>query len=531
MSTRALRIFEYTAITVILVLAFFFRTWQIDTIPYGLYPDEAVNAADAFTALDSGNFQLFYPNNQGREGLFINLQALAIHIFGNEMWALKLWSAIFGTLAVFGVYLLGSELFRRRAAGLFAAFFLAFSYWGINFSRIGFRAIMTTFILSFSFYFLFRGIRTSRKSDFIWGGLFFGLGLHTYIAYRLAPFILIAGLPFLALSYEHFFRRFGKNILIFTFAAFVAALPMLHYFYTHPDEFASRSGNISIFSPDINHGNIIGTFAKTFGLSLIKYNFVGDQNWRHNYPPYAILDPITGAFFLSGFLFLLWQLIHLLFKRFRDGVHDWRITRNAFLLISFFVMLAPEFLTGESLPHALRGIGTQMSVFLMAALPGLWILDRANKSAHGAKIAAFTLIFLSLSVGASINLVKYFVFFAESPRQLTSFNASTRNIAEYFLSLPDDVHKYVVTNDRSKIIGNQLPINVQPIVFFTHDKVKDITYLLPDSDEMPIKRGSIIALIDDDTRVIGNIQKYVPEAYSERVGNTDADTFTLIHIP
>ena len=54
---------------IILLIAVFFRVWQLSSIPPGLYPDEAINGNEAIT--NPG--KLFYPENNGREGLFINV--------------------------------------------------------------------------------------------------------------------------------------------------------------------------------------------------------------------------------------------------------------------------------------------------------------------------------------------------------------------------------------------------------------------------------------------------------------------------
>jgi 4-amino-4-deoxy-L-arabinose transferase-like glycosyltransferase len=207
----------------IIVLAFFLRFYNIENLPAGLYPDEAMNGTNAITANETGHYKLFYEENSGREGLFINLQALSLRTFGYTIPALKLWSAIFGTLTALGIGLLAWELFSRRAAALIAAFITATSYWAINFSRIGFRAIMTSFLLSFSFYFFFRGLRTRKVSLFVLAGCIFGLGVHTYIAFRLAPIILILLLPFLMLSYEDFFKHYWKHALAFVCSAFIVA--------------------------------------------------------------------------------------------------------------------------------------------------------------------------------------------------------------------------------------------------------------------------------------------------------------------
>jgi 4-amino-4-deoxy-L-arabinose transferase-like glycosyltransferase len=528
------QLMNFGALALILLLALFVRSYHISDIPSGIYPDEAVNAADATYAHRTGDYLLFYENNYGREGLFINLQALALKTFGNTMPALKLWSIVFGTLTVWGMYLLAGELFRRRIAGLIAAFITATSFWAINFSRIGFRAIMTSLILSFSFYFFFRGLRTRKFTDFLWGGLFFGLGLHTYVAFRVAPLILILLLPALILSYESFLRRYWKHGLIFVFGAFVSAAPMLyHFFISHPGDFASRSSAVSIFSPEVNQGDLFGTLSKTVTLSLIKYNFWGDQNWRHNYPPYPILDPIVGALFLAGLLYVVWQIGILLGRRLMHKDRDLRLVRDVFLLGSFFVMLMPEFLTHEGLPHALRSIGTQVPVFLMATLPALWIAKRGIAKRHTSRAAHLLIIAVLLVTSASINITKYFVYFANSPSQMNSFALNERNIAEYLLALPEETHKYVVSNDRSRIVGNHLPINAQPIVFLTDGKIKDLTWLIPDADATISRHDSVIAFISRDDQVIANILARSPEAkvmeIDLRPGTQSA--FTIVRLP
>src|SRR3989338_9660055 len=97
---------ELWILAVIIPLAVFFRFYQIDSFPPGLYPDEAMNGNNALSALEAGSFKVFYPENNGREGLFINLQAISVGLFGNNPWSLRIVSAIIGTLTVIGLYLL-----------------------------------------------------------------------------------------------------------------------------------------------------------------------------------------------------------------------------------------------------------------------------------------------------------------------------------------------------------------------------------------------------------------------------------------
>jgi len=106
-------------LAVILIIASFFRLYQINQTPPGLYPDEAMNGNNALQALrtapPAGGFKVFYPENAGREGLFINIQAFFLNLFKvNEPWVLRLPSAIFGVLTVLGVYFLTKELFGEN---------------------------------------------------------------------------------------------------------------------------------------------------------------------------------------------------------------------------------------------------------------------------------------------------------------------------------------------------------------------------------------------------------------------------------
>ena len=71
-----------------------------------------MNGNNALEALETGDFKIFYPENNGREGLFINIQALSLKVFGAEPWALRIVSAIFGFLTVLGLYFLARILFK-----------------------------------------------------------------------------------------------------------------------------------------------------------------------------------------------------------------------------------------------------------------------------------------------------------------------------------------------------------------------------------------------------------------------------------
>jgi 4-amino-4-deoxy-L-arabinose transferase-like glycosyltransferase len=217
-------------------VAAFSRFWALDHIPPGIYPDEAINGNEGLEALRTQNFKVFYPTNEGREGLWINMVGVSVWLFGANGFGLRFWSALFGTLTVPFLYLLVRELFSTRAA-FFSSFLLAMSFWHLNFSRIAFSAISVPFLMTSSLYLLFAGWRRSSSECFVargtmlsavFGGALYGAGFHTYVAYRFTPLVVL-----LILCVEYFrwnkaradLQRWLAATLLWLLVAFLVAFP------------------------------------------------------------------------------------------------------------------------------------------------------------------------------------------------------------------------------------------------------------------------------------------------------------------
>lgn len=488
----------------ILIAAFALRFTNVGNLPSGLFPDEAENGMDALNANTIGQYKLFYEANNGREGLFINLQAFSVKFFGNNIAALRQVSVVFGTLTVLGVFFLAYELFQSYAAGLVGAYLIAFSYWAINFSRIGFRAIMVPFILTFAFYFLFKGLRTRKIHDFVIAGLTYGLGLHTYIAFRVSPLVLIVLLASLMITRKRFLAEYWKHVLVFAVAMFIASAPMLlDFFVYHPEHYASRTSNISILNPAVNQGHLLPILAKTMGLSIQKYFAMGDLNIRDNYPPYALLNPIVGMAFLLGFIYIIMKFFHLAVLRFKNGVRDEKFDIYVFLLVWFFALLIPEFLAYEGNPHALRSIGTLPVVIIIATIPFMWVINKYHSYGHSFKIFIMSVLIFAFAFIGIADPVKYFVFFANNPKQAGAFDENLTDAAYYINSLPSSTEKYVVS-DNEYIL--------RPIKFLdakteniSYTWAENIKYIDPQNDNF------VILLPDPENDLYQQIKKTFPD--------------------
>jgi dolichyl-phosphate-mannose--protein O-mannosyl transferase len=149
-----------------------------------------MNGNDALENLETGRMDVFYPQNGGREGLYINIdiETALIYLFGPEPWLLRLPAAVFGILTVWDAYRPAAELFSVPI-GLLACFFMATSFWHVLFSRLGLRAIAAPCFAVWTLYFLLDAMRRARDGKpaaarIVLAGFLCGLGFYTYIAYR-----------------------------------------------------------------------------------------------------------------------------------------------------------------------------------------------------------------------------------------------------------------------------------------------------------------------------------------------------------
>ena len=512
------RKYQIIFLLLILGLACFFRLWQIDSIPPGLYPDEAINGNDALKTLETSQFKVFYPENNGREGLFIWLIALSFKLFGPMAWSIRLVCALLGILTVWGLYLLTKELLNKKVA-LLSSFFLAISFWHINFSRIGFRAILVPFLICFSFYFLWRAFRKNTLLDYIWAGIFFGLGFYTYIAFRVAVLILAVVILLKMIDYwrknkpekinwdwlwkKVYLKDGWWKVDVFFVVIIIIALPLGIYFFNNPQDFIGRAGGVSIFSIEQPLKELVISTIKTLGM----FNFVGDWNWRHNYAGWPMLNWAVGALFVLG---LILTIKNLFTKK----------NASIFLFTWFLIMLLPAILTYESIPHALRTIGVIPVVYIFAALGLIWLFDKVSKT--NKKIAVFLLIFL-LIYPALANFNKYFLQWAKNSHVAGAFRQDLVDLTDYLNNLPGNIQKIILVNESGVSVPypDGLPMPAQTIIFKSN---KEIKYLTQDENSQTIlnNQPTVIIPLKYDQYLFQQLSKKWPDGKIKQINGFSA---------
>jgi 4-amino-4-deoxy-L-arabinose transferase-like glycosyltransferase len=553
---------------VILILAGFFRLWQLSSIPPGLYPDEAINGNDALKTLENNQFKVFYPENNGREGLFIWLIAFSFKLFGPSAWSLRLTSAILGILTVLGLYLLAKELFNRKI-GLLAAFFLAVSFWHVNFSRIGFRAILVPFLMTFSFYFLFKAFRKNSLVDFIWSGIFFGFGFYTYIAFRTAVLLLVLAILLKMIEYWKNNRPFPLNpswlwrqlylkdgwwkVDILLLVIIIIALPIGIYFLNNPSDFFGRAGDVSVLNVENPAKELTLGALKTLAM----FNFSGDWNWRHNLAGSPMLVWPVGILFVLGVVLIVIKVIGwiqgyasqrhgiasghgasaVLRGRASDSkqrnsslgnfaVAERHIPKSSLFLLSWFIiMLLPAILTAEGLPHALRTIGVIPVVYIFAAFGLVWLLQQIAKL--NPKIAWLVLIVLLVQIsGANFN--KYFFDWGQNKHVAGAFRKDLVDLVKYFNNLPNNIQKVVLVNEPGVPVPypDGLPMPAQTIIFQSKISDLEIKYLVRSQKSKEKEAGlvppALIVPLQYEEDIFEQLSKIWPDGKIKQINDFTA---------
>jgi len=533
----------------IILLGSLFRLGSLFTVPPGLYPDEAMNGNNALEAISTGNYKIFYPENNGREGMFINIQAFFLNFFLNfygtpEPWMLRFTSTFFGMLTVLGIYFLTKELFRKneraKIFALVSTFFIATSFWHINFSRIGFRAIMApmfltwgVFLLLFTFRKLEERITVNNENskhkipnpkqiqnsndknpemfhvlDFgnsslfriwnlrfgvsalaIFAGAAYGLGMHSYIAYRATP-LLILFILFL-LAREYYWRQIMRFGSLFILGSIIVSIPLIIYFAQNPQDFLGRTSQVSIFSGGSPLKDLGINIMKTIGMFFV----YGDSNWRHNLSGAPELFWPVALFFAIGII----VGIKIIFEK-KNELEKLRWFKNSafgfWVLFAWLVVSAlPVVISNEGIPHALRSILMIPPAMILAGVGSVRLFDWIkNKN--------IPKILLNISTGLLLGLVGIYAFYAYfiiwGPHQETAnaFSSNSVEIGHMLNSLPSEIKKYVIVEGGGTRVRG-IPMNSQTVMYITDSftpekqKEKNIFYFLPEQKNL-IPQGGII---------------------------------------
>src|SRR5258708_29001443 len=322
---------EAVAVAVILLFAATVRLASINTLPPGLYQDEAVYLVDSESIL-YGPPQIYYGE---REPLYMYVVAGASVILGASLLALRITAALFSLAEVAAGGALARQLFGRKI-GLIAAAGLASSLWLTALGRTGFRSITLPTVECLGLAILWHATKTGRKREYAIAGAVLGLDLYTYLSARFLPIALLGFVATVAIFDRSWLAKRLAGFVVAGVAADLVCGPLGIYGPRNPEIFFGRADQVALPGGSEFLPSLVDSSLRTLGM----ITFRGDPTWRHNLSGAPVLDPLNAILFVVGLAIALRR----------------RGPAMLYVLVVLLVMLVPGMLSIDS-PHFLRTDG------------------------------------------------------------------------------------------------------------------------------------------------------------------------------
>lgn len=326
------------ALVSILLLAGVVRLYRLSDVPPSLNWDEVSHGYNAYSVLKTGSDEWGQPwplTNFRAYGdyplpLNVYLTIPAIAVFGLNAFAIRLPSALSGSLLVIPVYLLALAITRRKRQALLAAVLVAISPWAVLPSRGVFQSTVALFFFTLSLSLLVWA--NKRPILFLFSVAAYALSAYAYHNSR------IVTLLFLPLFILYFIKVVklsllqGRFLLYGCFVFGVLLVPAWASVFSPTGSaranwvFILDQGVINTLSELRNQSPLpnllkraiynrpiyfVVSFAKNY-VDYLKPGFLflsGGTQYQYSVPDFGLLPPVLLPFFYLGLVATLLSLI------------------------------------------------------------------------------------------------------------------------------------------------------------------------------------------------------------------------------
>lgn len=369
---------EAYALALVMLMALTLRIVWLDTIPGNITADEADNLATILKIQTTGEPGFFGLDWKPQPAMSMYLFSGFMAIFGDDVFGLRMASAILSTLALLPFYMLARRVVRPVSA-LGGAALLATGLWYLNFSRSGWENVHVAFYALMAAWLLTIALERRQLRWFALAGVFAALGLYGYFAGRLIIVALLAYAP-LALWWAKGARKtVATGFAVLAITATLLFLPQFINARQDSDTFNRRTDAVNVFDqPD----GYMGRESRTDILRLqvernVKGFFLFDGsmfiNGRYGPEGQTLLDPVSGVLLISGMVI---------------GLYRWRATALWWVLL--LIPLGATQIPTTFSPNGARALIVAPFMFLFMTLTIDALIDLANRR-HRRRMAAVVL--------------------------------------------------------------------------------------------------------------------------------------------
>lgn len=436
---------ELAALAALLVLAGLARVLWIDVLPRAIFGDEPRVGMYLFNAYRDGRIPNFFRMGWNTWPVIgLSLEGLLVPLRGLDITALRLSSALLGTLGVLMTYLLARELSDPRLAWL-AALLFAICRTSIDFSRLGIAHAQIFFLEPLALFHLWRAINGGRGVHWWMAGVASAWCLFSYNAGQLVPPLVGGWLVLAALArparLRHHWRGAALLAAGFALTLFPYAFYVTDAFHFGPNwgQFTVMARNRQTMSQVMEAWQVVGAgraweiLERQIWVTWLGFGVLPGSGYNLGYRGGGMLDDVSAALFALGLAMAL--------RRLGRG-------RDAFVPYWWLLTVVAGGIATADPPATVRMVGLLPALAILAALPLDWLLATAAGGwRRGAGLAAVALLLLG---AGAVNWRTYFVDFA------ATIGDPNSELARYLQRRPADQHAILLGPEHHLALHQEL---------------------------------------------------------------------------
>lgn len=456
---------EYVALFFILLLAIFFRFWNVQLIPPSASLDEQSIGWNAYSVLKTGGdeygqFPLISQRgyDDWRRSTYLLLTIPTIGLFGLNPVAERLPSVILSVLTVFSSFWIVKLLFAKQTkyasiTALLVALFLAISPWHIYISRLGHESNACLSFLVFGVLFFLLGEKKKKFSLLLLSFIFFTLSMISYYSGQIFVPILLFALVIM----------YWKTLLSITFAnkktIIITVISLLFFGVIFADVFSPNSlvrfNGTSTFTPSahpdlfkqmvelhndaVKHGNVIGSIF--YNRRFYPIIVFAQGYFSHFDPRWLIFNAGTDPFKAPNMgLLYIWELPFILLGMLVILCSK-ELDKKSKILIFLWFLLGPlPAAVATQAPHAMRSYNFLPTWQIFTAFGLTYIMYKLKK----VQVVGLVLLALLLLYSLTTLYKNYFIEFPMKESQ--PYQYAMGNAMEFLHENRNKYQDIVVSN-------------------------------------------------------------------------------------
>lgn len=419
---------------VVLLLAALLRLWDLSGVQSGFFRDEAAIGYNAYSIWQTGadefgikfpivfrSFEVFFLP------AYLYLTAPIVGIFGLNEFNVRVLSAISGIIAVYLVFCLSLELFKKPRMAILASLTLAISPWHIFYSRGAFEGNLGLTAFTAGFLFWIKFSNGKRWPYFLLSLILFVFSMYCYQAERLV--VPLSGLVVFLYFYKVIWKL-KRKLIIPMIIAVILLTPLLSLSFK-PGGY-HRAFGVSVFQQPHPPGILSGepeSYLRLRQITALYLSYFSPRNlfFDSDYNKQRVTENHSVLY--------AWMLLFLIVGL----VSVWKRKDTGCKLLLWWVVIAPIPATLSADPfHTYRSLLLYMPVTMIVSVGLSSTLERFKDKVIIFPITTFVLF-------TSLSFFLYSLFLITPTTKATDWDYGYKQLVE-FINIQKD-YKLVVVDD------------------------------------------------------------------------------------